>query len=139
MKKKLILTIFASLVVFSLYSNFKEEGRTSRSVNPSKVIEIGAYKLYNDYANNGVLATHKYRGKNVIVTGKITSIRKGVEGKTILFLLTSSRHNYVVCHMQKSQLYKVMAFNKGSMIKVAGRVKDKVLNSILISQGEIIE
>ncbi len=90
------------------------------------VLEMEATRLASDYAENEMEADKKYKGKMVVVKGKIYQIGKDPLGQP--FIVIGGRafgYGGVQCVFARGKDSSVAALSKGQFVSVKGKVGGK--------------
>ena len=85
---------------------------------------LSADQLYQEYENNEIAADNKYKGKIVLISGKIQNISKDDIWNTPIIIIGSELFG-VRCHLERSENPAVARLSKGQRVSVKGEVKGK--------------
>lgn len=135
MKKNLKKHI-ASLVVLVLLG-ILAVGSTDTDTDTQKVqsqapnYTISADQLYSDYNSNEVAADAKYKGKVVIVSGRIQDIGKDIVDDAYIIIGGEGFLDRVQCMFTKGQQSSVASLSKGQHVRVKGEVAGKMGNVLV--------
>ena len=102
------------------------EDTGSGKVKEVPAVEMEATELASDYAENEMEADKKYKGKIVVVTGKIYQIGKDPLGQP--FIVIGGRafgYSGVQCVFARGKDSSVAALSKGQFVSVKGKVGGK--------------
>ena len=83
---------------------------------------------HREYENNEVSADAKYKGKIVIVSGKIQDIGKDIMDEPYIVIGGEGFLDGVQCSFAKSQESSIARLSKGQNVKVKGKVSGKMGN-----------
>ncbi|MDR2405571.1 MAG: OB-fold putative lipoprotein [Deltaproteobacteria bacterium] len=83
-------------------------------------IEIAAVDLYDVYNKNQLAGDQKYKGKAILITGKIQSIMADFDGNPVVTLETNNMLGIVGCHFSGGQEKDLVKLAKGENISLAG-------------------
>lgn len=121
---------FVTLLVFSVLAigstESEEDTKEVQSKAPSYT--LSANQLYREYENNEVSADAKYKGKIVIVSGKIQDIGKDIMDEPYIVIGGEGFLDGVQCSFAKSQESSIARLSKGQNVKVKGKVSGKMGN-----------
>lgn len=92
---------------------------------------LSATRLYRDYDSNEVAADAKYKGKVVIVSGKIQDIGKDIMGEAYIVIGGAGFLDGVQCMFTKGEQSSVSRLSKGQQVRVKGEVSGKLGNVLL--------
>ena len=92
-------------------------------------LSVSANTLFNEYQANEVAADEKFKGKRLLVSGKVASIDKGVMGGLHLRLATSNEFMSVMCSMEDSEKATVAKLQKGESVNVLCEGNGMVIGS----------
>ena len=118
------LIVFSILAVGSTES--EEDTKEVQSKAPSYT--LSANQLYREYENNEVSADAKYKGKIVIVSGKIQDVGKDIMDEPYIVIGGEGFLDGVQCSFAKSQESSIARLSKGQNVKVKGEVSGKMGN-----------
>lgn len=146
--KKLLLGCFGTLgflVVVGIVVTALNEGSGGRnSSGPSatvKPIGVSAHSLAKAYKDNEVSADMKFKGKWVVVGGRIGSIGKGMLGNMYVTLKSSNSQyqimNYIQCFFADSHKQQLASLRKNQAVYLMGKVDGKMGN-ILVSKCRVV-
>lgn len=110
-------------------------GTTARRPAPRRTIQaiqVTARELYRAYKKNEVAADMKYKGKYVMVSGRIDSIGKDVLNNMYVSL-KSQRNRYqmigfIQCYFSTSHKRQLASLSKGQQVVLLGKVSGKLGN-----------
>jgi tRNA_anti-like len=88
------------------------------SETPVPALAVSALKLYLDYQANEVAADNVYKGKQLEVTGMVTSIRKDFLDNVILEMATTNEFESVDAYLVKEDDAKAASLQKGNEVMV---------------------
>ena len=118
------LLVFSVLAIGSTES--EEDTKEVQSKTPSYT--LSADQLYREYESNEVAADEKYKGKIVIVSGKIQDIGKDIMDEPYIVIGGEGFLDGVQCSFAKSQESSIARLSKGQNVKVKGEVSGKMGN-----------
>lgn len=140
MKHKIITIILALVILGGIgsamggnKSNTTSTANTDTKKSEEKKVEainVSAVDLAKAYEDNEVNADKSYKGKTVLISGKISDI--GVmAGQT--FVVLSPEKDFAVTSVQcffkeKSEIDKIANLKKGDTVKIQGVVDGKSMN-----------
>lgn len=81
-------------------------------------IQISASELFKEYEKNEVRADQYYKGKQLLVTGKVESISSNLFDEPEVNLKTSSFFGFVNVEFKSSQKNRVLDLDKGQSIQI---------------------
>lgn len=94
-----------------------DEKRSEKKKDRARV-SVGAVDLFKDYNANEIAADEKYKGKTLIVSGKIRSIDKSIGDAMYLSIATSNQFQSIQAHLVESQKSKAATLKKGEDVTV---------------------
>ena len=140
MSAKTILTRIATAILLLSALGCDGAGWGSATAGPTPPCDfsVSAAALVSDYVDNEVGADEKYKGKRVLVSGKIESISKGWIGG--LYVTLKSRHPFrdVQCSFDKSQKDKLAALSSGQRVRILGK-GDGLLGNVHLKDCQVID
>ncbi|MEN6376173.1 MAG: hypothetical protein ABFD75_15510 [Smithella sp.] len=117
----------ALLMIIFLWAGCSgSEDTGTRKVKEVPALEMEATRLASDYAENEIEADKKYKGKIVVVKGKIYQIGKDPLGQP--FIVIGGRafgYGGVQCVFARGKDSSVAALSKGQFVSVKGKVGGK--------------
>ena len=122
------LLVFSVLAIGSTES--EEDTKEVQSKAPSYT--LSANQLYEEYESNEVAADAKYKGKIVIVSGKIQDIGKDITDEPYIVIGGEGFLDGVRCSFAKSQEPSIASLSKGQNVKVKGEVSRKGISKVLL-------
>ena len=133
MKKVLVLLASCALFVVLAGFAFAEE----------KKIELTSETMLLDYTRNQVDADMRYGGKEVILSGKITSFSLTQSKEPIIYLNDYRNYNLefksVACIFSKADNKEIASLRVGRMRKIQGVVDGPSGNVVLVRKCKIIK
>lgn len=81
-------------------------------------VSVSAADLFKDYDANEVAADEKYKGKHLIVGGKLSSIDKDFADNIVLKLDTGKPYHWVSATMKDSEKSKAAGQTKGQTVSL---------------------
>jgi len=81
-------------------------------------VYVSADQLFKDYEANEVSADERYRGKVLVVTGKVTGVKKGILDDPYIELATSGPYQSVWAHFPEERAGSLRALARGARITV---------------------
>jgi len=112
-------------------------GSTDTDIDTQKVqsqapsYTLSANQLYNEYNSNEVAADSKYKGKVVIVIGRIQDIGKDIMGDAYIVIGGGGFLDGVQCTFTKGEQSSVARLSKGQQVRVKGEVAGKMGNVLV--------
>jgi hypothetical protein len=106
----------------------KEDPKTEEN---SPAIEVSPKQLYSDYEANEVSADLKYKGKVLIVKGKVNTIGKDIMGDIYVTLNTGETFGEVQCSFSDDHTNEAAGLKKGQTITIKGTCDGKMINILL--------
>lgn len=125
------LAVFSVLVIGSGDSagGGASSGGTSEAAPPAAPAEsLSANALFAAYNSNEVAADAKYKGKGVIVSGRIQDIGKDIMDNAYVVVGGQGFLDGVQCTFPSDQQSVVAALQKGQAVVVTGSVTGKMGN-----------
>ena len=96
-----------------------------------------AEKLFTDYQANEVSADEVYKGKNLLVTGKVSSITKDFLDNIVVSLVTSNQFMSVMATVDDSEKSKAGKLAKGESVSVLCKGGGAVVGSPMLGDCKI--
>lgn len=93
------------------------------------IIDVTAMELTAAYVANEVKADHDYKGKQILVTGEIIDIKKGVADHIYVVLKGSEKYRSVQCYYADEK--DAQTLKKGMEISFKGKCDGLWVNVIL--------
>jgi len=140
MKTKLQHLFSAMAVIAFLFIAF---GSDDESVTETEIaseapaMTVSASQLYADYEANGVAADEKYKGKVLLVTGKVNSIDRDIMETIYVTLQGDEYFGDVQCFFAEDHVSTASQLSKGQTVTVKGKCEGKLMNVML--KGCVIE
>jgi len=123
MKKYAVLLM---IVLFLAGCSSPDDTTTGKVKNEVPVFYMEATKLASEYAENETAADNKYKGKIVVVNGKIYQMGKDPLGQP--FIVIGGRafgFGGVQCVFARGKDSSLAALSKGKVVSVKGKVGGK--------------
>jgi len=120
-RKKLIWIIALLAVIAVAVYGYREYSRTNRdikSVRPDFVLP--ALDLIREYETSDSIATKKYNGKIIEITGVIMEVEKDENGYYTIVLGDNAKPSSVRCSMDTAHQADATLVSKGQSITVRG-------------------
>lgn len=102
----------------------------------NNIIKVSAQQLSADYIANEIKADNDYKGKELIVTGKIQEITRGIAGNIYIVLTGSNRMRTVFCYFDNEE--KAAVLKKGQVVTFKGSCEGLMV-SIIVNNCRLIE
>ena len=118
-------TISQDTVTFSK----SDSNKNAIHLDTINIIDITATELTAAYIANEVKADQDYKGKQVLVTGEITDIKKGIADDIYVVLKGSEKHRSVQCYYKNEEDARTL--KKGMEISFKGKCDGLWVNVIL--------
>lgn len=137
-----VLGMASCLVCVSLARRAAPPGSTeSRPTATAPPVVVSAQQLYADYHANEIAADEKYKGHDLLVTGRIDSIDKGAFGTMVLRLGVGSSFGLesVMATLNVSQKSKAMLLSKGKRQTVLCTGQGMILGDPALADCNIVD
>jgi len=122
--------IFAVICLVVLGWYFKDSiGDFGSEVTPA--YEVTAIQLMDEYSENEIAADLKYKGKVIVVSGKVTGRAKDLLSQIYIALYAGGMLFSVQCFFSDKDASEVAEVQMGSVVKIRGKVDGKFGNVIL--------
>lgn len=95
---------------------------------------IDAIKLSADYIANEVKADKDYKGRTLVVTGRIQEITKGIAGDIYVVFTGANKQRVILCEFNHEE--KAATLGKNDIISLRGTC-DGLMGSILMNNCEM--
>lgn len=99
-------------------------------------IQITANELYKEYDKNEVRADNLYKGKQLLISGKVESIASNLFDDPEVYLSVSSLFGHVSADFKKSQKDRVIALDKGQSVTLLCTGAGEILGFPLVENCE---
>lgn len=96
----------------------------------SELVEVSAKDLYNAFKANEISASQKYIDEEVIVTGVVDNLAV-VLGNNSVTLSGGDLLGGVQCMLEDTESERAAMLNKGSVVKLKGKVNGYLFNVVL--------
>ncbi len=116
-----VLSVFMMLTLGSMDTD--EDTQSVQTQAPSYTLT--ADELYIEYGKNEVAADAKYKGKVVVVSGRVQSIGKDIMDNA--FIVIGSGSLGVQCTFTKGEESSVASLSIGQNVSVKGEVSRKII------------
>lgn len=107
-----------------------EEAKAEPAPAP-EVIKVTAVAMYADYEANEVAADQKYEGKEIEVTGTISTIGKDIMDEPYVALKTNSPIFTVQCMFDKSNADALVTLKENQVITLRGKSAGALGNALI--------
>lgn len=131
MKKRTILVVVVLLALIAFASVYLYLNQPHRSVRGEEGISVTADSLFLHFQKNETAANSLYLNNVLIVRGKIKSIEKNTEGKTVIVLETGDLMFGINCTLDGE-----FALQEGDEVGVRG-ICTGYLADVVITQAVI--
>jgi len=109
--------------------NSEDTSKKNKVLLDTNVVAISAIDLTSEYVANEVKADHDFKGKQIIVTGIITDIKKGITDNIYVVLKGSERSRSVQCYYDNEE--EALTLKKGMQVSFRGKCDGLWVNVIL--------
>jgi hypothetical protein len=99
---------------------------------PATAVQISAVDLFREYDRNEVSADDAYKGKRLLVTGRVASINKNFVGDIVIELSTGQMFADIGATVQGSQKSIAAGLSKRQEVTLLCRGAGKVLTSPML-------
>jgi len=128
---KIALGCMVVLALFSIQGCTETDVATQQVKNVEPAFTLKAKTLFSEYKANEVAADAKYKGKIVVINGKIQDIGKDVMDQAYIVVGGSGLMDGVQCTFSKGENDSVASLSKGQIVSVKGEVAGKMGNVLL--------
>lgn len=97
-------------------------------------IEVTARQLLEDYSANEVAGDNKYKGRTLLVTGRVDEIAKDVFGSVVLYLQTGETFNRVMATMAARDDSRFANLSKGQNVTLRCRGNGLLVGSPILDK-----
>lgn len=97
---------------------------------------ISAKNLYDVYEANEVASDEKYKGKRLVVYGKIKGIEKNIADQPYISFEAGTL-SFVNCRFSKDQINQLVPLQKGKIIAVEGTGAGKMVTTVFLNDCEL--
>jgi hypothetical protein len=151
MKQKATIPLLLLMVLWNVSCNTEKETNDTwtleeapppklaskeRAVMINNIIKVSAQQLSADYIANEIKADNDYKGKELIVTGKIQEITRGIAGNIYIVLTGSNRMRTVFCYFDNEE--KAAVLKKGQVVSFKGSCEGLMV-SVIVNNCRLIE
>jgi hypothetical protein len=116
---------------------FGDTDRQLEEIDSRSASSISADALARAYNANEIAADEKYKGKAVIITGKIQNIGKDILGSPFVVVGGSGMLDGVQCMFAKSAMSSLASLSKGRTVTISGTVSGKMLSWVMMSDCQL--
>ena len=137
--KRLILFIgLGALFCFTVGCSLETDQETKEVKAMTPVYNLSADALYSEYEANQVAADNKYKGKIIIVTGKVQDIGLDIMDQPYIVIGGKGFLDGVQCMFSPSENNTVARISKGQMVTVKGEVDGKIVGNVLLRKCSVV-
>lgn len=138
MRSVAIFCLFVGVVVLTAGCTVQTEPKAT-APQKSPPIEVKAGDLLKEYASNALAADGKYKGKRIIISGKVDSIRKAPLYGYILQVVSDDPNDLtgIQCILGHKPPPEAEQLKEGDAVKVIGTCDGQVLGQLKISRCEL--
>jgi hypothetical protein len=97
---------------------------------------ITANDLYEAFDSNEISAESRYKGKEIIITGNITNIKKNIAGQPIV-RIDAGMLKFISARFPKNSMNQLASMKKGVKAKFLCVVEYKILRTVHLSNCSI--
>jgi len=132
------IACFVGLVVLGILTvgSFDSDKDTQKVQSQAASYTLSADQLYKEYDTNEVAADAKYKGKVVIVSGKIQDIGTDIMDDAYIVIGGEGFLDGVQCTFTESGKASVARLSKGQQVTVKGEVGGKIGN-VLVNKSSL--
>jgi hypothetical protein len=118
----------------------EEVERRNRQIAETKASAFSAAALQNIYEHNEVSADAQFKGKTVVVRGRVGRIAKDIVDSPFITLDEGEFGlGSVQCFFDRSQEPRLALLSPGESLYVRGTVEGKILMSVILKASTILE
>jgi len=132
--RRLLLGFFASLLIL-LLCGCGDDPAPAKSTEPP--IKMTSGELSKAYNANEVAADNSYKGKKLLIYGRIVSISK--DAMDDIYILLRGKDEFTDVHIALSDANVAAKLKKGQLVKVQGEGAGMILGSPIVSNGKVLE
>jgi hypothetical protein len=129
--KHLVSAVAVAGFLFIAFGSDDEKITEIEISTQAPAVTVSASQLYADYEANGVAADGKYKGKVLLVTGKVNTIDRDIMDKIYITLKGDEYFGDIQCFFAESQVGTASQLSKGQTITLIGKCDGKVMNVML--------
>lgn len=107
----------------------------AKQENAQGLTEISATKLAEEFKNNELQANELYKGKSIVVTGKVNSVRESFNNIIVSLSADEFGLTSVDCHILPSEKDRAIKLQKGQKVKLKGTVSGLNFVNVLLSDA----
>ncbi|RYY46660.1 MAG: hypothetical protein EOO06_14060 [Chitinophagaceae bacterium] len=127
-----VLPLVISYLAFSQIKKSQVSEKTAATSSLKADFTVNALDLIGEFVNADSTANQKYRGKVLVVNGKITEINGADSSATLS--MADSTGSYVIFDFEKNEAPKVKAYMVGEEVSVTGVCSGSIYSEILETQ-----
>lgn len=134
MKKIFSHVLSAALAVGFLFIALgsDDEKETEAAIaNEAPAMTVSAEELYADYESNGVAADKKYKGKVLLVSGRVNNIDRDIMDDIYVTLTGDGVFGDVQCMFAEDHVNEAADLSKGQYITIKGKCDGKLMNVLM--------
>ena len=123
---------------FNLGSHIAKFMGPSEPAAPRPVVSISVHELFNVYSENEVAADERFKGKDLIASGRVASINKGGFGGIYLTVETPNRFMHANMNIHSDDASKASALRKGQVVEARCRSVQLILGAPSLGDCRIL-
>ena len=133
--------LFGLFMLISIFGGIS----TDNGLDPGKVVlqkptyELTASALSREYNANKVAADNKYKGKVIVVTGRIEDIGKDLFDNAYITLRGIDEFNTIQCTFTELEKNSISRLSKKQLVRVKGEVSGLIIMSVMVNKCGLVE
>jgi hypothetical protein len=133
-KWRLVFIIAGLLILTGISYGLYIWNKPPRDVSDEKSIKITAVAIFDSFTNNEQAANKLYLNKAIEVTGKVTSVQKNQDGKTVVILQSDDPVYGVNCTFKQDP----GTIDNNNLITFKG-ICTGYLSDVIINEGILVK
>jgi hypothetical protein len=130
----LILLIFSMAII-----SCEKSGENAGEQKTIAAQPVTAVQLFRDYHANEVSADSKYKGQQLLVTGRVAKIRKDFTDDIVLDLMTPNQFMSAMAQIQKQDHSAAANLKRGQEVVVLCKGQGLMLGSPMLENCRIFD
>jgi|GEM_PF-2402870 len=136
----LIIAFFIIIIciLFAIFGDHSGKSNSTASAQTNSVTTISANELDIEYGKNEISAENKYKGKLIIVTGKVTEISTAFDGTPYVSIASDIYGMaYVKCYFEDKN--SITSINTDDKVKIEGVVSNYTYGHPTLEQCSFVD
>ena len=131
--------MFAVFALFLIGSGDETSDDEKDNIKNDKGISITAVDLRAEAEKNEVNYIKKYKGKVLVISGKVEEFDTGLSEDEVIIKLSAGAYTSVRCKMDASQEDAIAAISKGDRVKIKGMSDGVLMGDPQVKGGLLVK